>query len=187
MAPPRRRGTWDREIDYAQAYREILEHARAAGDPRDAFLLVQLANGSRVGEAVEAVRRACELGVGPGGKVSVRVEKRRDYYERPVILPPALPAELLAKACEWLKGVSRPKHAIEMYALRAYGFNTHSLRYAFVTWAASQGVPVNLIAKMTGHKTIDHLITYTERRAAEELLARLASWAPGAGRAEGAA
>jgi len=52
-----RRG-WDSCVDYREAYAEILGHLRRTGHPWDVVLLVQLRNGSRIGEAIEAVKAA---------------------------------------------------------------------------------------------------------------------------------
>jgi len=55
-----RRG-WDSGLDFEEAYRRILNHMLSSRSPYDVVLLVQLRNGSRVGEAVEAVRQSARL------------------------------------------------------------------------------------------------------------------------------
>ncbi|ESQ26983.1 MAG: hypothetical protein OSP8Acid_00760 [uncultured Acidilobus sp. OSP8] len=66
-----RRG-WDSGLDFEEAYRRMLGHMLSPRSPYDVVLLVQLRNGSRVGEAVEATVRFCEAGQ---DQVLVRVEK----------------------------------------------------------------------------------------------------------------
>ena len=167
-------GSWDKGLDYERAYQEILKHLLKTENPRDVFLLVQLTNGSRIGEAVEAVRKACQGGQGPGAEVRVRVEKRKDNAERLIVIPTVIPKRLLEGACHWLEGVEDPSTALSIYSLRTYGFNTHSLRYAFITKMVKNGVQPSVIAKITGHKTLSHIITYTEAKEAEEILRRMA-------------
>jgi len=66
-----RRG-WGSGLDFEEAYRRMLGHMLSSRSPYDVVLLVQLRNGSRVGEAVEATVRFCEAGQ---DQVLVRVEK----------------------------------------------------------------------------------------------------------------
>jgi len=81
-----RRG-WDSGLDFEEAYRRILGHMLSARSPYDVVLLVQLRNGSRVGEAVEATMRFCEAGQ---DLVLVRVEKHKDNDLRLMVLPEEL-------------------------------------------------------------------------------------------------
>jgi integrase len=162
---------WDRGLDYDATYNLILKHLMKTEDPHDVFLLTQLRNGSRIGEAVEAIRQACQQGLGPGGELRIRTEKGGN--PRLVVIPEDVPKYMLQRACEWLSSVRSPKVAISKYSLVEFGFNTHSLRYAFITKLVKQGIPPSIIAKITGHKKLDRLITYTESKIAEELLRKL--------------
>jgi len=63
-----------------------------------------------------------------------------------------------------------------VYCRRAYGFNTHSLRYAFVSYMLKRGVSPSIVAKITGHRSLDYILHYTEVRLAEEVLAGLRGW-----------
>lgn len=163
---------WDAGLDYEETYHKILSHLNRTRNPKDVVLLIQLRNGSRVGEAIEALREFCETGK---TEVHVRVEKHRDPRDQRLMV---LPEELrkgqgrvvLESACSWLAGVESPKDAIKSYCRRTYGFNTHSLRYAFVTYMLKRGVSPTIIAKITGHSTLEHILHYTERKTAEDLL-----------------
>jgi len=108
--------------------------------PYDVVLLVQLRNGSRAGEAVEATVRFCEAGQ---DQVLVRVEKHRDGDQRIMVLPEELRSgegrQLLSEACAALSDLRNPKAAVKVYCRRAYGFNTHGLRYAFVSYPSEKG------------------------------------------------
>jgi len=81
-----RRG-WDSGLDFEKAYRRILNHMLGSRSPYDVVLLVQLRNGSRVGEAVEATMRFCETGQ---DLVLVRVEKHKGNDMRLMVLPEEL-------------------------------------------------------------------------------------------------
>jgi len=171
-----RRG-WDSGLDFEEAYRRILDHMLSSRSPYDVVLLIQLRNGSRVGEAVEADRRFCEAGQ---DQVLVRVEKHRDGDQRLMVLPAELRSgegrQLLSEACARLSALRNTKAAIKVYCRRAYGFNTHGLRYAFVSYLLKKGVSPSIVAKITGHRSLDHILHYTEVRLAEEVLAGLRGW-----------
>ena len=168
-----RRG-WDSGLDFEEAYRRILSHMLGSGSPYDVVLLVQLRNGSRVGEAVEAVMQFCASGQ---DQVLVRVEKHKDSDLRLMVLPEELRSvegrRLLSEACSALSALRNPKAAVQVYCRRAYGFNTHSLRYAFVSYLLKKGVSPSIVAKITGHRSLDHILHYTEVKLAEEVLAGL--------------
>ncbi len=64
---------------------------------------------------------------------------------------------------------------ISTWVRKTYGFNTHSLRYAFVSYLAQKKYPPQIIAKITGHKRLDYILHYTQEKAAHELLVKLDS------------
>jgi site-specific recombinase XerD len=168
-----RRG-WDACVDYKEAYSEILGHLYRTGHPWDVVLLVQLRNGSRIGEAIEAVRQFCET---KATAVRVRIEKHKEGDTRLMALPEELRGkegrEYLAQACLRLVKVKNPKSAIKVYCKATYGFNTHSLRYAFITYLLSKGVNPSLVAKLTGHKNLSYILHYTELKTAEDILLKV--------------
>jgi len=165
-----RRG-WDSCVDYKEAYSQILGHLYKTGHPWDVILLVQLRNGSRIGEAIEAVRQFCET---KATSVRVRIEKHKEGDTRLMTLPEELRdrqgKEYLAQACLRLAKVKNPKSAIKVYCKATYGFNTHSLRYAFITYLLSKGVSPSFIAKITGHRNLSYILHYTELKTAEDIL-----------------
>ena len=56
------------------------------------------------------------------------------------------------------------------YCIETYGFNTHSLRYAFITYLLRQGVNPSIVAKITRHSKLDFILRYTQERVAEQVL-----------------
>ncbi|MBT0160786.1 tyrosine-type recombinase/integrase [Candidatus Bathyarchaeota archaeon A05DMB-2] len=122
-------------------------------------MLTQLYNGCRVGEAVEAVRGFYSSGC---REVWVRVEKRRDDFRRLVLVP-----ERVDRG--WLLPEALNVSRVKTYACRL-GVNTHTLRYAFITRLAQQGVNPLVLSKITGHKNVNILTTYIQMREAEAVL-----------------
>ncbi|MFP3080520.1 MAG: hypothetical protein RXR09_03265 [Acidilobus sp.] len=182
-----RRG-WGSCVEYRRAYAEILAHLYKTGSPWDVVLLVQLRNGSRIGEAIEAVKEFCNA-KGRADSVRVRVEKHAKGDTRLMVLPEELRGaqgrDYLRQACLRLSRVKAPRVDIADYCHKAYGFNTHALRYASVSYLLKRGVSPSIVAKITGHRSLDHILHYTEVRLAEEVLSGLRGW--GASPAEGQA
>ena len=168
-----RRG-WDACVDYREAYSQILGHLYRTGHPWDVILLIQLRNGSRIGEAIEATKAFCES---KATAVRVRIEKHKEGDTRLMVLPEELRGkegrELLAQACLRLAKVKNPKSAVKVYCKATYGFNTHSLRYAYITYLLSKGVNPSLVAKITGHRNLSYILHYTEMKTAEDILLKV--------------
>jgi integrase len=165
---------WDSCIDYKEAYAQILGHLYRTGNPWDVVLLVQLRNGSRIGEAVEAVKEFCRT---KESTARVHVEKHKGTDTRLMVLPEELRGkegrEYLAQACLRLAKVKNPKGAVKEYCRATYNFNTHSLRYAFITYLLSKGVSPSFIAKITGHRNLSYILHYTELKTAEDILLKV--------------
>jgi len=169
-----RRG-WDSGLDFIDTYQKILSHLNKTKKPQDVVLLIQLRNGSRVGEAVEALREFCATG---RAEVLVKVEKHKDTKDqRIMVLPEQLRKGtgkvLLEQACAWVSSTEKPKDAVKVYCRRAFDFNTHSLRYAFITYMLKKGVSPSVVAKITGHSSLESILHYTETKTAQDLLREL--------------
>lgn len=169
---------WDRGLDYKKVYRELLRRLKEHLGRRAytsfcyaAILLIQLRNGSRISEALEATRKFVEEG---SRKVKVRVRKRGDGYERLMIMPEELKPQDLCICLDVLnEDGAKVLNRIKVYAKKVLNINTHSLRYAYITYLLKQGVSPAIVAKITGHKKLDYILTYTQVRTAEEALEKI--------------
>ena len=169
-----RAGAWDRGLDYRQAYRHLLSlYNEYKGKGRytqacyAATLLVQLRNGCRISEAVDAV---LAMASSRAREAEVRVRKRRDGATRLCVLPKELKPRDLAPCIGILDPPEKAVARLKVWALERLGFNTHSLRYAFITELLRRGVNPSIVAKMTGHARLDYILRYTQRKQAEDLL-----------------
>jgi integrase len=81
--------------------------------------------------------------------------------------------QLPQAACARLSALRSPKQAVKTYCRRTYEFNTHSLRYAFITHLLRLSHSPSIVAKIMGHSSLDHILHYTEVKVAEEVLAGL--------------
>ncbi|AEF96634.1 tyrosine-type recombinase/integrase [Methanotorris igneus] len=151
------------------------------------ILLTQLRNGCRIGEAITAIVGFCsnidrinwEYPI-----IAVKVEKRKDNHFREIILPKYIKKHdleiiknfILNLKDEYEKEENKEKahkkiiSKISMWAKRNLGINTHSLRYAYITYKAEKQRPAQIIAKITGHKNLDMIVDYTQTQLARKEL-----------------
>jgi len=172
MEESRSKVTWDRGIPFHTCERRILRLLKTEDRPTNrayaAILLIQLRNGSRVSEAVRAAKKFLETGK---RELKVRLSKKKRREERLMVIPERIERSHLC-AIEKVPEDKLVKR-VKVYAVRRLGINTHSLRYAFVTHLLEQGISPAIIAKITGHSKLDFILTYTQKKAAEDLLRTL--------------
>jgi len=167
---------WDKGIDYETTYSKILKHMTKAKYPHacyDAILLTQLRNGSRVSEAVRSFKEFLST---KSIEISVRVSKRKDNAQRLMIIPRELiNTNINIDICKELLSLNDTAliNRVKTYAKRVYDFNTHSLRYAFITHLLKQGINPAVVSKITGHKNLGYILTYTQEKAGVEILRSL--------------
>jgi Phage integrase family. len=156
--------SWDKGVDFESTYRRILRHLQSNNKITkcyDAILLTQLRNGCRVSEAVRAFLEFVKTSQ---VEVYVDVAKKKQKEQRLVVIPNEIIhlrdycSELLS--VDFRKLVDRVKH----YCRYTYNFNTHSLRYSFITYLLKNGVSVSIIAKITRHSRLDYILVYTQEK-----------------------
>jgi integrase len=154
--------------------------------------LIQLRNGSRVGEALDALILFVE---NPVKMVSVLTLKRRDTYLREMILPDEVTLDDLkmvkevilrknlkvyfdtAKRKKDLENHKRKRRAVcvlSHFFRYHYKFSSHALRYSWINFITSEKKePVSIVARITGHKSMELIYRYTGRKAARKALIHL--------------
>jgi len=167
---------WDKGLDLEATLRKLLEYRRFIRGRvlrpryraalRDVNILVlALVNGLRISEAIESYYMWLESN-GAESRFNVKLAKSRDRY-RLCIVPGIFDKVDLAAT----KNLPRPrKQALNNFSRRNFGFNTHSLRYAFINYLLSRGVDVPLVSKIVGHKNLDTILAYIQSKRAQETL-----------------
>ncbi|MEM1929910.1 MAG: tyrosine-type recombinase/integrase [Thermofilaceae archaeon] len=165
---------WDRGVDYEVVYERLLRLIKRERKPKlkaYAFiLLIQLRNGSRVSEAVKAFKEYLLTGK---REVEVPLSKKKKPERRLMVIPDvefdrsSAAADLLDIDDNLL--VWR----VKKYAEKKLRVNTHSLRYAFITYLLRQGINPAVVAKITGHSKLDFILHYTQSKEAERVLREL--------------
>ena len=185
------RGTWDMGLEYQDTYNTLYKEFKQIKNKkplkkydkiRYTYLIIyltQLRNGLRIGEAIETILKIKNKFQ---RKLWVRVEKRKDEEERLVIIPEEinevdiLTVKRILDKLEKDYKEDRKKvvSRLSTYAKTAFKFNTHSLRYSFISYMGKENLPAQIIAKITRHANINHITRYTQEKLAEEALLNIA-------------
>ncbi|WP_428727638.1 hypothetical protein [Thermogladius sp.] len=166
---------WDMGVDYESAYRRInnlLKRLEKANGPARLgycyaqILLIQLRNGLRVSEAVRAWLDFYKTG---SRELQVRVSKKRREDYRLAVVPGEV--ERADHCYELLdRDFDKLVDSVKVWSKRRLGINTHSLRYALITYLLRQGVNPSIVAKLTKHSKLDFILRYTQEKEAERVL-----------------
>jgi len=174
-------GSWDRGLDLEATLKRLLEYRkfirqrvlrpRYRAALRDVNILVlALVNGLRISEAIDCYYLWLESN-GAQDSFNVKLAKSRGRF-RLCLVPSIFDKVDLAAT----KNLPRPrKQALNNFSRRNFGFNTHSLRYAFINYLLSRGVDVPLVSKIVGHKNLDTILSYIQSKRAHETLETLQS------------
>jgi integrase len=176
-------GTFDKGLNYSDAHKiftdEIIQltnqdYLNLHELKKLAYVvisLIQLQNGSRISETLNAVKQFikdinCKVAV-------ITIAKRKDGFRRKILLPDSVDSKLIERIIPVINDNNNEELSkkIRMFLNRHYGWNTHSLRYALINYLAiEKKVPVNLVSKLVGHKNMNQLLTYTQNKHVDELL-----------------
>jgi len=63
-----------------------------------------------------------------------------------------------------------PSQGARPYVLPPLLLRSHALRYAFITHLLKKGVSPSIIARITGHTSLNYILHYTETKTAEDIL-----------------
>jgi len=134
-------------------------------------MLIQLRNGSRISEAVRCYK---EFLLTKSREIRVRVSKKKREDYRLMIVPPEIEIDLNNVCYDLLEVDDKMLvNRIKSYASQRLKINTHSLRYAFITYLLRQGINPAIISKITRHSRLDHILTYTQEKVGEEVLRKM--------------
>ena len=163
---------WDKGLDFEVAYRKLLRLNKRKGinSCYSTIAIIQLRNGLRAIEAVRAFKHFLKY---KQLEFTVEVAKKKKKEERLVVIPH-----------EVIHTTSNCKDLLELTDIKLrdryrwwlrdrLGWNTHSLRYAFITYLLRHGINPSIVAKITRHSRLDYILTYTQEKTAEDILRNL--------------
>ena len=163
--------SWDKGIAFEYAYAKIKKQFQKSKKPThrvyNAILLIQVRNGCRISEAVDAF---IEFVKTKKFEVLTRVAKKKNAEERLIVIPSELRNENFNDCIDIIADRKKLLTRVKVFCLRKYGFNTHSLRYAFITYLLRNGIETPIVAKITKHSKLDMILKYTQEKTAEAVL-----------------
>ena len=165
---------WDKGVDYETMYTRLLRKISSveSNNTRCYLIisLIQLRNGSRVSEAIRAFKEWVKT-----NKIElyIRVSKKKRHEDRLMIIPSEIQNYRLL--CVDLLDVNDKILRERVRATLYYYFkiNTHSLRYAFITYLLKAGVNPALVSKAIRHSRLDTLLSYVQVKEADNILKKL--------------
>jgi integrase len=167
--------TWDKGLDYETAYSILIRKINSVKSDKTkcyfVIALIQLRNGSRISEAIRAFKEWVKTSK---TEIYVKVSKKKLEEYRLMIIPHEIHS--LRLICTDLLGVSDKKLRNRVLATLYYYFkwNTHSLRYAFITYLLKNNINVAIVSKLIKHSKLDTLLSYVQVREAERVLREIA-------------
>lgn len=165
---------WDKGLDYENTYKLLFQKALKGKREKERvysfILLIQLRNGCRISESIKAYKQWFLTGK---KELIVTVSKTKNKKERKIIIPD-FPNYDLVKYPQIIEINDKTlRERIRTFCQRTFKFNTHSLRYSFITYLLKNGVNPSIISKITKHSKLDYILTYTQEKSAEDVLRNL--------------
>ena len=166
--------SWDKGVDFETAYNMLLRKINSARSSKTrcylAIALIQLRNGSRISEAVRAFKDWVKTSK---TELYVPVSKKKKLEERLMIIPSEITNYRLY--CVDLLDVNDKVLRSRVLATLYYYFkiNTHSLRYAFITYLLRNNVNPAIVSKIVKHSKLETLLSYVQVKESERVLREL--------------
>lgn len=189
---------FDRGVDYVTMRDKLKDAYKKLHDDYNSGLvrkviytliaMIQLRNGSRISEAVEAFKGFMNNPDHLDTKVMVKIAKsktrkiKKDTGEAfmtktryrkmafPVewVIIPIVGLEEIKEFLNTDKG--NLKKRVLDHLLKNYNCNTHSLRYACINYLLyTQNKQTTVVAKFVGHSNVNQLVRYTQNQEADKL------------------
>jgi integrase len=162
---------WDRGLDYETAYRVILRKINSVKNNTTkcyfTIALIQLRNGSRISEAIRAFKEWVRTSK---TEIYVNVSKKKNSELRLMIIPSEISQYRLL--CVDLLEVNDKRLRNRVLSTLYYylKINTHSLRYAFITYLLRNNINVAIVSKLVKHSKLETLLHYVQSKEAEKVL-----------------
>ena len=163
--------SWDKGIDYELAYSRLLRKIDTVkNNTTKCYLmisLIQLRNGSRISEAIRAFKEWIKTSK---TEIYVKVSKKKHDELRLMIIPYEI-SNMRLYCVDIVDVDDRVLRERVRSVLRYYfKWNTHSLRYAFITYLLKTLVNPAVVSKIIRHSKLDTLLHYVQEREAERVL-----------------
>jgi len=166
--------TWDYSVDFLEAkkvltsaYKQLFDMNLMPYEAYVAILLIQLLNGARIGEAIRAFKTFVE-----SGQREFHLQAEKHGNTRFFIIPGVIRTKITYRTVLTINDALL-EDRIRKFARKYLKTNTHSLRYALISFLAKNATDPAIIAKITGHKKMDMITRYIQTKDAVEILRKL--------------
>jgi integrase len=165
---------WDKGADYETIYTRILRKIDTVKENTTKcyliICLIQLRNGSRISESIRAFKEWIKTNK---TEIYVKVSKKKHLEERLMIIPHEIINYRLY--CVDLLDINDIVLRERVRATLYYYFkiNTHSLRYAFITYLLRNNVNPAIVSKLIRHSKLETLMHYVQVKQAEDVLRKI--------------
>jgi len=167
---------WDKGLDFKQTLEKLLAYKKwVRSSPKMTklrrislrntnILLLALLNGLRISEAIECYYKWLEDPT--AREITVRVAKsRKDKFRL------CITEGLDSVDYKLTRQLERPKpNSLQSWSIVKFGFNTHSLRYAFINYMLAQGYDPATVSRIIAHSRLDTILSYIQEKRAREAL-----------------
>jgi len=166
--------TWDKGLDYESTYSRLLRKINSVRSSKTRcyliIALIQLRNGSRISEAIRGFKEWVKSNK---NEIYVMVSKKKRVEERLMVIPNEV--EPYRLQCIDLLDLNDNVLRERVRAILYYYFkiNTHSLRYAFITYLLRSGVNPALVSKLVRHSRLDTLMHYVQVKESDNILRKM--------------
>jgi len=165
---------WDKGLDYETTYSRLLRKINSVRSSKTRchliIALIQLRNGSRISEAIRGFKEWVKSNK---NEIYVMVSKKKRVEERLMVIPSEV--ERYRLECIDLLDLNDNVLRERVRAILYYYFkiNTHSLRYAFITYLLRSGVNPALVSKLIRHSRLDTLLHYVQAKESDNILRKM--------------
>jgi integrase len=162
---------WDKGLEYELAYSRLLRKIDTVKDNNTKcyliIALIQLRNGSRISESIRAFKEWVKTNK---TELYVKVSKKKRLEERLMIIPQEIVHYRLycVDLVDIEDKILRDRVRVTLYYY--FKWNTHSLRYAFITYLLKSGVNPAIVSKIVKHSKLDTLMSYVQVKESERVL-----------------
>ena len=137
--------------------------------------ITQLRNGSRISESIEALELFMnDLTL---KTAIITIAKRKDEARRELLLPKEVKKEMLEYLINYkvidFNNKLKVQNKVRDYLNKYYDSNTHSLRYATINKLVDDGIQLNIVSKLVGHKNLNQIMSYTQNKKVKNVLEKL--------------
>jgi integrase len=163
--------SWDKGLDYETTYTMLLRKISSVKNNRVkcylVIALIQLRNGSRISEAIRAFKGWVKYN---NNEIYVKVSKKKKHEDRLMIIPQEISQYRLLCVDLLEVGDRTLRNRVLTTLHRLFKMNTHSLRYAFITYLLKNNVNPAIVSKIIKHSRLDTILHYVQIKEAEKVL-----------------